>query len=420
MGNNYKVIVAHPGKQHSMQLAVAMERAGMLDSYITTVYDKPGSITHFITRLLKGNNKKKASGRKTEEIPENKIVQFCELRGLILLALIRLPRICQSDFRWCQYVNNVFSKKVAKFAEKRGVDAVIMFDTASEKGFSYLIKCKSNILKIMDVSIATRFFMKNTYEKDYALNELKKEYPEYWNEHYMRGYKAEIDYTDHFLVASKMSGRSLEFCGISKDKYSIIPYGVNHNQFEYEQKKVHKGPIRLIFVGFANYRKGIHHLLRVIDRFDENEFDVTIAGMYDSSNDIYNNYKDKKNIHFIGFVTRDLLAREYKKADAFVFPTIGEGYGLVILEALSCGLPAIVSNLAGGDDAIIEGYNGYVFEGGNDDALEETLRIFQKEYARIEQLSAQAHESVKDFTWEKYYSDVSARVAELIKEHRAR
>lgn len=420
MEKKYKVIVAHPGKQHSMQLATALERAGMLDSYITTVYDRPGSITHFITGLLKGSEKKKASGRKSNTIPEDKIVQFCELRGLILLALIRLPRIMQSDFRWCQYVNNVFSKKVAKYAQKRGVDAVIMFDTASEKGFGYLIQTKSDILKIMDVSIATRFFMKNTYEHDYAVKELRKEYPEYWNEHYMRGYKAEIEYTDHFLVASTMSGRSLEFCGVAKDKYSIIPYGVNHSQFDYRQKKPHDGPIRLIFVGYANYRKGIHHLLNVLNRFDENDFDLTIAGMYDSTNDIYNNNKDKKNVHFIGFVTRDLLAEEYKKADAFVFPTIGEGYGLVLLEALSCGLPAIVSNLAGGDDAIIDDYNGYVFEGGNDDALEETLRMFQKEYARIEQLSAQAHESVKDFTWEKYYSDVSARVAELIKEHRAR
>lgn len=420
MEKKYKVIVAHPGKQHSMQLATALERAGMLDSYITTVYDRPGSITHFIAGLLKGSNKKKASGRKSDGIPENKIVQFCELRGLILLALIRLPRIMQSDFRWCQYVNNVFSKKVAKYALKRGVDAVIMFDTASEKGFAYLLEQKSDILKIMDVSIATRFFMKNTYEKDYAVKELKKEYPEYWNDHYMRGYKAEIDYADHFLVASKMSGRSLEYCGVSKDKYTIIPYGVNQSEFDYEQKKIHAGPIRLIFVGYANYRKGIHHLLNVLDRFDENEFDVTIAGMFDPTNDIYNNYKDKKNVHFIGFVTRDLLAEEYKKADAFVFPTIGEGYGLVLLEALSCGLPAIVSNLAGGDDAIIEGYNGYVFEGGNDDALEKALRKFKEEYVRIGQLSAQAHESVKAFTWDKYYSDVSTRVAELIEEHSAR
>ena len=59
MENRYKIIVAHPERQHSFYLASAMKKAGMLDKYITTIYDRPQSMTNKIKRFLKGNNQKK-------------------------------------------------------------------------------------------------------------------------------------------------------------------------------------------------------------------------------------------------------------------------------------------------------------------------------------------------------------------------
>ena len=43
-----KIIVAHPGKQHSFRTAQALKQNGDLFMYITTIYDKPGSLTHFL------------------------------------------------------------------------------------------------------------------------------------------------------------------------------------------------------------------------------------------------------------------------------------------------------------------------------------------------------------------------------------
>lgn len=47
----------------------------------------------------------------------------------------------------------------------------------------------------------------------------------------MLGYKNEIDDSQYFLVASEMSRDSLIFCGVKEENISIIPYGVNHEQF---------------------------------------------------------------------------------------------------------------------------------------------------------------------------------------------
>ena len=54
MENKKKVILVHPDKQHSFQTAAVLLDMGVLDKYITTVYDKPGSLTHFVTKVTKG------------------------------------------------------------------------------------------------------------------------------------------------------------------------------------------------------------------------------------------------------------------------------------------------------------------------------------------------------------------------------
>lgn len=51
--DNIKIIVSHPGKQHSFQTATAMERTGILQYYVTSVYNKRGSITSLISKSQK-------------------------------------------------------------------------------------------------------------------------------------------------------------------------------------------------------------------------------------------------------------------------------------------------------------------------------------------------------------------------------
>ena len=65
-------------------------------------------------------------------------------------------------------------------------------------------------------------------------------------------------------------------------------------------------------------------------------------------------------------MTHDILAQYYQDSDVFVFPTLGEGFGMVVLEAMSCGLPVIITDIAGGNDAITDGVDGFEFVAGDD------------------------------------------------------
>ena len=86
-----KVIVAHPGRQHSFRVAKALKDGGMLYKYATTVYNKESSILMRIIKLfLNKDNYDRAQRRKCNDLKDDDVVQFCEIDGLLLLALQRI------------------------------------------------------------------------------------------------------------------------------------------------------------------------------------------------------------------------------------------------------------------------------------------------------------------------------------------
>ena len=70
-----KVLLVHPGKQHSFETAKALKEAGVFYKYVTTVYDKDNSLTNKIKHLLKGKNFKKANTRKCPYLKDEEVIQ---------------------------------------------------------------------------------------------------------------------------------------------------------------------------------------------------------------------------------------------------------------------------------------------------------------------------------------------------------
>lgn len=413
-----KIIVAHEGKQHSFRTAEALLQKGYLYKYITTIYDKPFSLTRLVKHLLRGDVKKKCASHRTAALPDNMVMQYCEWKGLLRLFLSKIPSLYKHFPHYYDWLHESFGRKVAEYAIKSNVDAVIMYDTNANECWKILKEKAPHIKRIQDVSIANRLFMKENFIKDMEQthdDNIKVEQAELWDENNCKRYLEEINDSEYFLIASSVVKRSMMFSGVKKKQMFLAPYGVDFNKFNFVQKEKLQKPIKLVYVGQVNYRKGIHHLLKVMDSFEEDEVELFLAGGYEETTPFYKQYKDRKNIHFLGFVTRDVLANLYQKCDVFVFPTLGEGYGLVILEALSCGVPCVVSNLAGGDDAIIEGYNGFKFEAGNDTDLRSKIQWFINNPEQLSVFSKNSRMSVEKQTWQSYYDCVVKAIETIVK-----
>lgn len=412
-----KVIVAHPGKQHSYKTAEALYRGDMLFQYMTTVYDKKNWKILCTKYLMPKFVSNKIALRKSPTLPDEFVTIRCVFLGLFLLFFYKLPLNRKYGDLVFKYVHNQFGKCVAEYAIKNNVDAVIMYDTTCNECFKILKEKAPYIKRIQDVSIANRAFMKKNYERDIERTgdlRLKVEQINLWDSKTLERNEEELRLTEYFIVASKMVKRSLMFSGIEVKQIYRAPYGVEFDKFPYQPKNRDNGRLRLIYVGQITFRKGLHHLFQIVSTELKETCDLSVIGFYNNSNELYREYEDSNNIKFLGFINHDDLMNYYKKSDVFVFPTLGEGFGLVLLEAMSVGLPCIVSDLAGGDDAIDNGKNGFVFQAGNDKELSEKIRWFINNRDKISQMGEYSSSYVKKYTWEAYYKNIQSAIKKII------
>ena len=149
MGENYlsgrnhncssKIIVAHPGKQHSFRVVTALKEAGLLYKYATTVYDKESSfIMKVAKKFLNTSNRARAETRKCPILDDNDVLQFCELGGLIHLLLLRVDKSHIISKWFGRVVSRGFQKRLAHYVIRVKADMVISYDTNSYYLFSIL------------------------------------------------------------------------------------------------------------------------------------------------------------------------------------------------------------------------------------------------------------------------------------------
>lgn len=414
-----RVIVAHPSKQHSYRLATALKRKGYLYRYITSVYDKKGSLFSYFKKFLKGDNKKKVNSRKCEGLEEKDVNLYLEFSGLISLLIFKIPILRRKIYlKLFEYRRKRFGVKVANYAIKNKVDVVVMYDSTAIECFNILKKNAPNIKRVLDVSISTRAFMKKNFEIDIlktGTNNLINEMPDLWDDDKIQLYNKEVLDASYFLVPSNVVKDSLIYCGAKKDEIFLLPYGVDTTKFRFKQRVELKKPIRLLFVGQVGYRKGIHHLLKALSLFDEKDVVLRLIGAYDKDSEIYKNYADMPNVFFEGTKANDSLSVDYLNSDLFVFPTLGEGFGLVILEALSTGLPVITTNIAGGNDCIKNSYNGFEISPSNFEDIVSYIQWFIDNPKKLPEMSLNAKKTSENYTWDSYYSKAASIFQEIFR-----
>lgn len=414
---NYKIIVAHPGQQHSYKTAIGIKKAGMLEKYITTVYNKKFSLTYFVIKFLKGGLKERAINRNCNELDDKDIIQFCEIDGLILLFLQRIDKRRKLYDRYSLYITKKFGIKVAKFGIKHSVDAIVVYDTQGTFIGRYLKKKKSNIKLIMDVSAANLDYMRNIYEKDIFLcpefkDKMLMERGYLWSDKTMKYHREELIYPDAFLVPSNFVKKSLQYVSIDSNKIFVCPYGsylVNSKK----KKKFSENKLKLIYVGNTMALKGIWYLLEAVMNFSIDDVSLTVVGSFDNSLHFFDKYLNRVN--FVGNVPHSHIEKYLLSSDVFIMPSLGEGLNLSSLEALGIGLPCILSKNTGLEEYIKDGWNGFIINIQDIDDIVFKIQWFLENMERLPEMGINAVETSTKLTWDNYYDKLETVMYDILK-----
>lgn len=411
-----KVIVGHPGRQHSYRLASALKRENYLFKYITTIYNYSRSkLIKFIRPLLSSDNKNRANNRKNTDLDDNDIILYCEFGGMIEALLARIDK---TRFFYCilqRFNADRFGKKAAKYAIREQVDYLVMYDGNALSAFNYIKNHNSSIKCVMDVSSTNREFKRKIFEeeiKNSGHNDLYKENRYLWNDKILNRYIEEIALTDYYIVPSQFVLNSLTSCGVNTDKIHIIPYGANVEVISGIRKKS-SGALKLLFVGNVNYNKGISYIIKAVKTFDPKTVILTIVGAYNDKDWFVKEGKKASNINFVGRIPFAQVKSYYEQAEVFVIDSFSEGMAQVGIEAMSCSIPIICSTNTGISELICDGKEGFIISPGNEEELRKKISWFIEHRDYIPEMGRNAKSTASKYTWSEYERKIKCLFTKL-------
>ncbi len=227
---------------------------------------------------------------------------------------------------------------------------------------------------------------------------------------------------DHVLTVSESSKRDIvEYAHVPAEKVKVTYLAADSNVYypgEQDQSRrtiLEKYPVSKNYILYISRLEhpGKNHV-RLIDAFnklrsDNSELDLqlVLAGSkWPGCEAIHQAAKASpfsEDVIFPGFVTEEDLAHLYRGADLFVFPSLYEGFGLPVLEALSCGTPVACSNISSIPE--VAGNAALYFDPKNLESIADSMRKLLTEVETKERLITEGLNHVKKFTWERTAKD---------------
>lgn len=185
------------------------------------------------------------------------------------------------------------------------------------------------------------------------------------------------------IVTVSQSSRDdcVKYCGIPATNISIIPNGVDANRFNpnisgkniREVLKVQEAPL-ILYVGGFNGRKGLKYLILaaplVIEAVNDVKFLLVGSGPYEVFlKQLVRKLGVQDSFIFLTCVSDKELPELYASADVFVMPSLWEGFGISLLEAMSTALPIVSTNVSAIPEVVIHTETGLLTEPGNYEQL---------------------------------------------------
>ena len=218
----------------------------------------------------------------------------------------------------------------------------------------------------------------------------------------------ELALASHIVVPSEFVRRTLLKAGPLEATISVVPYGAPLAQREVRtEMSARDGKLRVLFVGSLSQRKGLSYLLAAVARL-KSRVELTLIGR--KMHECPALDAALREHRWIPSLSHEAVLEQMSGHDVMVFPSLFEGCALVVLEAMSQGVPVIATPNTGSGDFISSGEDGFVVPIRDVEAIVEKLEILIGDRDRLTEMSRAARRTAAQHSWEQYRRRLAATV----------
>ncbi|MBC8009653.1 MAG: glycosyltransferase family 4 protein [Burkholderiales bacterium] len=222
---------------------------------------------------------------------------------------------------------------------------------------------------------------------------------------------AELALADVVFVASTYTRRTLTEAADFKGTVLVVPYG-SPVHLPVAPEPSSPAPavkkLRALFVGSLGQRKGLSYLFAACRQLRSAVTLTVIGRKPDEPCPALD--RELAEVRWIPTATHQGILAEMAAHDVFVFPSLFEGFGLVLLEALAMGLPVITTAHTAGPDLIHEGVEGFIVPIRDGAAIAAHLELLHRDRPRLAEMSRRARQRAKEYSWNNYEQTLAACV----------
>lgn len=404
------IIFSHPtGNANVRAAALGLNEAGLLSEFRTSIASFPGSLFDRMGAIKPFSEIKRRSfdsrlSHRTKQWP------WIEM-GRLLALKAGLKSLTQHEIGLFSVdrVYQTFDRQVANHlrkAKSRGADTVYAYEDGAEFSFK---EAKDLQMKCLyDLPIG---YWRTGRE---LMKQEKFQNPEWAST--LTGFKdsdaklsrkdEELRLADLIIVASQFTAKTLQDFPGTLAPIEIIPYGFPTVVKHAEYASFGNGrALKLLFVGGLSQRKGISHLFEAIDALGHH-VELTVVGLKTTEDCAVLDAALAKH-RWIPQLPHAEILNLMRQHDVLIFPSLFEGFGLVITEAMSQGTPVITTDRTAGPDLIRNGENGWLVEAGSTQSLQDSIENLLQRPNSIAVAGAEALETARKRPWERYGQELA-------------
>jgi glycosyltransferase involved in cell wall biosynthesis len=212
--------------------------------------------------------------------------------------------------------------------------------------------------------------------------------------------KREYEQADYVIVPSRITQQSFIKHGFPPNKIITVPLCNEKNVPFRKEEAPYPEQFTVLCVGGHFYRKGVSYLLRAWQELQLPDAQLILRGDVPEQ---FEHLTKAKNLTILRtHMSDEDMAALYQQATISILPSIDEGFGMVVVEAMRAGLPVIVTENVGAVDILTEGKEGFIVPVRDVEALKEKILFFYNNRDAVERMGSAALITAREYTPEKY------------------